>query len=137
MLVMKADVVSQNVEGPVIRVCLWRGERIHGTRGLGLRCRRLGFQFGERFGAVAFYFREEVVLCDEVSCTGVERAGEEGAHDEVVERLQRACCSDEDIVEAQLEHQVEEVDHGEWRAVDEHGTQGVEQDLEGAEEGLS
>ena len=36
-----------------------------------------------------------------------------------------------------MDEDVEEVDGGEGGAVDEHGAQGVEEDLEGAEEGLA
>lgn len=89
------------------------------------------------FGAVA-NLGEEVVLCDEVAGAGVERAGEEGAQEEVEEGLEGAAAElYQGVVEGELGDQVQDVDGGEGRAVDEHGADGVEEDLEGAEEGLS
>lgn len=40
-------------------------------------------------------------------------------------------------VEGQLGDDVEGVDLGEWNAVDSHGADGVEEDLEGTEEGFA
>ena len=45
--------------------------------------------------------------------------------------------SHEGVVEGGLDGDVEEVDFGEGHAVDGHGAEGVEEDLEGAEEGLA
>ncbi len=44
---------------------------------------------------------------------------------------------DEEEVEKDLSYNVEEVDVGQWELVDHHGAEGVEEDLEGAEEGLA
>ncbi len=44
---------------------------------------------------------------------------------------------DEEVVEGELGGDVEEVDAREGELVNQHGTEGVEQDLEGAEEGFA
>ena len=44
---------------------------------------------------------------------------------------------DEEVVDGELHEDVEGVDAGEGQVVDHHGTQGVEEDLEGCEEGFA
>ena len=78
---------------------------------------------------------EDVVLGDEVACNRVERAGEERAQDEVAERF-AAHVLHEEIVDNELHENVEGVNACEGKVVDHHGAQGVEEDLEGAEEGF-
>ena len=41
------------------------------------------------------------------------------------------------VVESELDNDIEEVDLGHWELVNEHGSQSVEEDLEGGEEGFS
>lgn len=76
------------------------------------------------------------MLCNKVTGTWVQRAGKEAAQDQVG---QGVCAGqlDEGIVKEQLDDNVEEVDLGEGQVVDEHGPEGVEEDLAGAEEGLA
>lgn len=83
----------------------------------------------------------DVVLGDEVACRGVQAAGEEGAEQEVEEGVggEEGVGQQENngVVEEELDGQVEPVYPGEGHAVDGHGAQGVEEDLEGAEEGFA
>jgi len=79
---------------------------------------------------------EDVVFGDEVARAGVQRASEEGGEDQVVEGVGGAEL-DEDGVEEELDEDVDEVDGGEGHGVDEDGADGVEEDLEGAEEGFA
>lgn len=73
---------------------------------------------------------------DEVACARVERAGEERREDKVVERVPGA-EGDESVVEQELGKDVDEVDTGEGDFIHEDGADGVEEDLEGAEEGFT
>lgn len=136
VLVVQADVVGEEIERAVVRVCLRGREGVQ--RVVCLLLRLLGVVlFGDGLGAVVDA-REEVVFCDEVAGAGVQGAGEEGAQEEVEERLEGvAAQARKGVVEGELDEEVEGVDGGEGRAVDEHGAQGVEEDLEGAEEGLA
>lgn len=70
---------------------------------------------------------------DEMPCAGVKRPCEEGGEDKVVERVEGRSL-DEDVVEQELSEDVEEVDWCEGDFVDEYRADGVEEDLEGAEE---
>lgn len=80
--------------------------------------------------------REDVVLGDEVAGARVQTSGQEAAHDEVGQGS-AAGVLDEDVVEGELDCDVEELDLGEGQLVDHHWAQGVEEDLEGAEEGFA
>ena len=89
------------------------------------------------FGTVAD-FREEVVFCDEVAGAGVEGAGEKGAEKQVENGLEGAATEfGQSVIKRELEDEVQKMDVSEGRAVDEHGADGVEEDLEGAEESLA
>lgn len=80
--------------------------------------------------------RKDVVFGDEVACDRVQRAGEEGAQDEIAEGF----ASDvlyEQVVDCELHEDVEGVNAGQRKVVDHHRTEGVEEDLEGGEEGFA
>ncbi len=47
------------------------------------------------------------------------------------------CVSHEQEVKSYLRHDVQEVDMGQWQLVHHHRTNGVEEDLKGAEERLA
>jgi hypothetical protein len=66
----------------------------------------------------------------------VKTAGKEGREQQVEERVDGGVLQEKKI-EADLHNDVESVNLGEGNAVDGHGSQGVEEDLEGAEEGLA
>lgn len=65
VFVVQAHVVSQHVEWSIVGKGLWHGRK-----------RREGL-------CVGGLFLEDVVLGDEMACTGVEGPGEEGAHDQI------------------------------------------------------
>src|SRR5699024_4198370 len=73
----------------------------------------------------------------EVAGDGVEAAGEEGGEKEVQEGLGPAREVNEGVVEGKLCGNIEVVNASERHAVDGHGADGVEEDLEGAEKGLA
>lgn len=75
------------------------------------------------------------MLSNEVACTGVQGACEKGGEDEVVEGV-RGGEPHEGVVEENLRADVHEVYAGERDLKHEHGSYRVENDLEGAEEGL-
>lgn len=118
VLVVQTDIIREEVEGAVVRVRL--GERY----------------LVRRVGGVLVRLLEDVVLGDEVAGAGVQRPREEAAQDQVTQRPPSNILY-ERVVEGELRHDVECVDLGERQAVDEHGAQGVEEDLEGGEEGLA
>lgn len=76
------------------------------------------------------------MLGDEVAGARMQGAGEEGAEEEIGEGA-GAGVAEEQEVEGELGGDVDGVDGGRGQAVDEHGPQGVEEDLEGAEEGFA
>lgn len=118
VLVVQAHVVREPVQRAVVRERLGQGRvRARVPRGVRL-------------------LAEDVVLGDEVARAGMERAREEGREDEVVERV-RGAGPDQDVVERELSCDVEHVDGGEGHGVHEDGPDGVEENLEGAEEGLA
>ena len=118
VLVVQADVVREEVEGAIVRV-------------------RLGQRYlVRRVGGVLVRLLEDVVLGDKVACAGVQRPSEEAAQDQVTQRPTSSKLH-ESIVESELCDDIEEVNLGEGQVVDEHGSEGVEEDLEGAEEGLA
>jgi len=121
VFVVQADIVSEQIERSVVRERLGDGRVAGGIFG--------GF-VGEALAV------EDVVLGDEVARTGVQGAGQEGRGDEIVERV----CAAESYkghVECHLGGDVEGVDSCQGQLVDHHWAEGVEEDLEGAEEGFS
>lgn len=74
VLVVQPDIVSENIERAVVRVCLRGRQGIERVRGLGLL---VLLQLGQGLCAAALHVREKVVLCDEVACAGVQGSGEE------------------------------------------------------------
>lgn len=78
------------------------------------------------------------MLGDEVACAGVEGTREEGAKKKVEEWVEGAVADlCEYVVEGELDEEVYEVNYCEGRTVDKHGADSIEEDLEGAEEGLA
>lgn len=118
VLVVVADVVGKPVERAVVRVCLGDGDLVGGVT------------LGGSDGVV------DVVLGDEVTGQRVQATGQEG-REQQVEQGVRGDVVEKQGVEAKLDGQVQVVDPGEGNAVDGHGTEGVEEDLESAEEGLA
>ena len=118
VLVVKTDVVGEPVERSIVREGLGHGDLVLGVASRG----------GD--GLV------DVVLGDEVASQGVQTSGEEGREQEVEQRVDRGVL-EEDKIEGDLDKDIEGVDAGQGNAVDGHGSQGVEEDLESAEEGLS
>ena len=118
MFVMQAHIISQKVQRAIVGECL--------------RDRR---QFG-RVPSVRGLFLEHVMLRDEMRRARVQRAGQEGTHDQVHQRV-RAEPADYGGVEDDLGDDVEDVDAGDGELVDHHWTDGVEEDLEGAEPGFA
>lgn len=118
VLVVQPDIVGQDVEGAVVGKGLWNGDLVVGvplSRGDGL---------------------VDVVLGDEVAGQRVQAAGKEGGEQQVEESVDRSEAEEEDV-KGDLGDDVEEVDPGHGDAVDGHGADGVEEDLECAEEGLA
>ena len=76
------------------------------------------------------------MLRNEMPGARMQRSGEERAHNQIGQSFD-TCISYEEEIESELSDDVEEVDLGQWELVDHHGTEGVEEDLEGAEEGLA
>lgn len=118
MLVMQAHVIRQHVQRTVVRERLGHG------------------RVGQRIFGACRQFLEGVVLGYEMACAGVEGARKEGGEDKVVDGVSRAGL-DEDGVEEDLYEDVDKVDGGEGDGVDEYWSDGVEEDLEGAEEGFA
>ena len=119
MFIVQADVVAQDIQGAIVRI------RLRGRS--QTRCFLRPF---------VRWRGEDVVFGDEVGGAGVERSGEEARCEEVVYRVQAAGLVDGEV-EEELGEDVQAVNGGEGEAVDEDGTDGVEEDLEGAEEGFS
>ena len=118
VLVVKADVVGQPVKGSVVSKSLGHGDPV---------------------GRIALRGRDrlvDVVLGDEVAGEGVQAAGEEGGEEEI-EQGRPGQVADDAEVKGELDDQVGKGDPGEGDLVDRHGADGVKEDLEGAEEGLS
>lgn len=118
VLVVQPHIVGQNVKGTVVGKGLWNGDLVVGVplrRGDGL---------------------VDVVLGDEVARQRVQAAGEEGGEQQVEESVGRSKAEEEEV-KGELGDDVEEVDPGHGDAVDGHGADGVEEDLERAEEGLA
>jgi len=118
VLVVQTDVVGEEVERSVVRVGLGKWDLVGGVR------------------RVLLGLLENVVLGDEVACARMERSGEKAAHDQVAQ-CPSSCESNEREVESQLYNDVEKVDLGHWQGVNEHRSEGVEEDLECREEGLA
>lgn len=119
MFVVVAYIVGEHVQRAVVAVGL--GDRHAIVRVVGLR--------GD--GLV------DVVLGNEVACGRVQAAREEGREQQVEERLPGVGGFDEDRVEGELYGEVDEVHPGEGHLEDAHGPDGVEENLEGAEEGFA
>lgn len=118
VLVVQANVVGEEIEWSIVRVRLREGDLVG------------------RIGVVFVWLFEDVMLGDEMAGTGVQRACEKTAHDKIPQRPSSREAY-EGVIEGELGDDVEQVDLGEGQAVDEHGSEGVEEDLEGAEEGLA
>jgi hypothetical protein len=118
VLVVKTDIVGEPVERPIVREGLRDGDLV------------LRVASGGSNGLV------HVVLGDEVASQRVKTTGQEGGEQQVEERVDRGVLEKNEI-EGDLDSDVEGVDSSQRNAVDGHGSQGVEEDLESAEEGLS
>lgn len=118
VLVVEADVVGEEVQGPVVREGLGHGDLV----------RRLPLRRRHRL--------VHVVLGDEVARRRVQAPRQEGRQEQVEQGL-LAQERDEHVVEAELHGDVGRRHPRERHRVDAHGAQGVEEDLEGAEEGLA
>ena len=79
---------------------------------------------------------EDVVFGDEVACDRVQGTGEEGAQDEVAERL-AADILYKKVINRELHEDVEGMDAREGQVVDHHWAKCVEEDLECREESLA
>ena len=77
-----------------------------------------------------------VVLRNEMSRTGMQTSRQETRHEQINQRIPTHGSNERDV-EDDLSEDVEEVDGREGDFVDEHGPHGVEEDLEGAEEGFA
>lgn len=123
VLVVQPDIVREEVQRAVVRERLRRRRQLHG---------------GGRRGVTGLWWLplEDVVLGDEVASAGVQRAGEERRREKVIEGVP-APHLDEGVVEGKLHDDVEQVDLGDGQLVDEHGSQRIEEDLEGREERLA
>ena len=115
---MQTHIVGQHVERAVVRKSLWHRRQ----RRYALRVGRL--------------LLENVVLGDEVPCTWMQGSREEGAHDEIPQCV-RAGVLHEEIIKGHLGNDVENMYSCHGEVVDHHGTDGIEDDLERGEEGLS
>lgn len=76
------------------------------------------------------------MLGDEVASQGVQAAGQEGREQQVEEGVVGS-EADQDDVKRHLNKDVESVNLGQVHAVHRHGTDGVKEDLKGAEECLA
>jgi len=125
MFIMQSDIVRQDVQRAVIR------ER------LGHRHRHpLLLPHSPLLRSALFPLRENIMLSDEVSRARMQRAREEGAEDEIGQGAAAGVAKEQEV-EGELGGDVEDVDARQGELVDEHGPQGVEEDLEGAEEGFA
>lgn len=118
VLVVQTDIVGEPIEGAVVGKCLGHGDHVAGV----LLRRGDGFV--------------DVVLGDEVASQGVQTACEKRRQQEIQHCVPRGVAHEEGV-EGELDGEVHEMDPGEGDAVDGHGAQGIEEDLKGAEEGLS
>jgi hypothetical protein len=76
------------------------------------------------------------VLSDEVTCDWMKRTSKEAAQNQVAKRPSSSILY-QGVVEGELCDDVEEMNLGKRQLIDEHGSERVEEDLEGAEEGLA
>lgn len=87
VLVVQADIVCQDVQGPIVGVCLWWRKGVQRVWLLlllaGSAVRPHFPLLFNAFCTAALHPGEEVVLGDKVTSTGVERAGEEGAEEQI------------------------------------------------------
>lgn len=117
VLIVQPHVPGEEVQRAVVRV----------------RLRHRGVEFRARITRLGGQVLKDVVLCDEVSSQGMQTARQETGEDEVEECVS-AGVFDEADVEGNLHYDVEEVDLCQRDLVDHHWAEGVEEDLEGAEE---
>lgn len=120
VLIVQPHVPGKEVQRAVVRV--------------RLRHRRL--ELRARVPRLARQVREDVMLGDEVASERVQTSREEAGEDEIQERVS-ASIFHQDDVERDLHRDIEEVDIRQGDLVDHHWAQRVEEDLEGAEEGLA
>lgn len=118
VFVVQADVIREQVKPAVVREGFRDRDERRGITGLD-------------GGWV-----KDVVLGDEMSGAGVQRAREEGTRDEIGERVV-AGVFDEENVEDELRGDVEEVESRERELIYHHWAERVKQDLKGAEEGFA
>lgn len=118
VLVVQSNIVCQDIQRSVVRVCLWDRDLVRGVESGGLR------------------LLEDVVFGDKVAGARVQAPRQERAQYHISH-----CLSTDEVgqgvVEGELDDDVEEVDFRERELVHEHGTEGVEEDLEGGEEGFA
>ena len=119
VFVVVAYVVHEDVQGTVVTECLWNwdlGRRV-------LRCNRLPLK--------------DVVFSDEMRGTWMQTPCQKRAQNQIPKRVVTPRQLYERVIEDQLDSDIEGVDFGERDLVDHHGAEGVEEDLEGAEEGFA
>lgn len=91
VLIVQSDVISQDIQGSVVGVCLGDGDAVGRVPG-----------FGWRRG-------ENVVLCNEVASARVKRTRQEGAQYQIAQCFTSGVL-DEGVVEGELSDDVEKVD---------------------------
>lgn len=119
VLIVVAHVVREHIERAVVAESLWHWDVVVGVLGL----------WGDSL--------VDVVLRDEVTGGWVPRTGQERAEQQVQDRFVAVQGHDHDVVECKLHDEVEKMDPGEGDLENTHGPDGVEEDLEGAEECLA
>lgn len=121
MLVVEADVVSEDIQKPVIGIGLWGVERVErmwgftagfllsGSLFVGLCIVLFSIAVVALFHKwfcvkpVVFNLRKEIMLCDEMAGTWVERTSQKRAEEQIDKRLDgSAGILDKKIVECQL-----------------------------------
>lgn len=136
VFIVQANIVGKDVEGTIVRVRLRRRERVQGMFLLRLILPS-SFLFLNRFSPARLDVGEEVVFGDKVSCARVQGTRQERAQYEIVQWLRGTAELDDAVVEDKLGNEIQDMDRGERRAVDEHRADRIEEDLERAEEGFA
>lgn len=124
MLVVVADIPGDKIQRAIVGVGLRRYERSIEVAFLRVAVTRF------------VVLVQHIVFSDKVTGTWVQRASQKGGHDEVGKTV-AAPSTQNGVVHGHLVNDVQQMDVGEADLGDEHGTQGIEQDLESSKEHLA
>ena len=139
VFVMQTDVVGEDVEGAVVRVCFGgcEGRRHRFISGVGIAVLLLFLFLLNRLRASLLNHGEKVMLRDKMARAGVQRTSQQRAQEQIEQWLQRATAElSQRIIKHNLVGDINEMDMRKRRTIDKRRPNGIKNQLKGTKKRL-